>query len=337
MKEIANATTGQLSVIDGLAMQARALRLSINVNMWQLARVFIEAKELVPHGEWGGWLKENADVSERTAQDMMAAYRRFGGKAPFEGLSPTQTFKLLPLPEGSEERFMEEHDVQNMSTREIQEAVKKVREEAKAEIDRAKEETLAWANQKIELARTEAQNERQARLDAEQRAMDAENRPPEIPKELTEELARSRETIARQKEEVERLAYAGRESLEETRRLTGENAGLRRELQEQENMLQEQQEALNQAQEELLNLQSAQARGEEHHYTDDLTLDVFESAVREFIGVCARMPHMGATFSTMDNTTLNRYFQLVKTVESWADGARNAIATVNVGGGIIVD
>ena len=322
MKEIANATTGQLSVIDGLAMQARALRLSINVNMWQLARVFIEAKELVPHGEWGQWLKDNADVSERTAQDMMAAYRRFGGKAPFEGLTPTQTFKLLPLPEGSEERFMEEHDVQNMSTREIQEAVKKVREEARAE---------------IELARTEAQNERQARLDAEQRAMDAENRPPEIPKELTEELARSRETIARQKEEVERLAYAGRESLEETRRLTGENAGLRRELQEQENMLQEQQEALNQAQEELLNLQSAQARGEEHHYTDDLTLDVFESAVREFIGVCARMPHMGATFSTMDNTTLNRYFQLVKTVESWADGARNAIATVNVGGGIIVD
>lgn len=322
MKEIANATTGQLSVIDGLAMQARALRLSINVNMWQLARVFIEAKELVPHGEWGQWLKDNADVSERTAQDMMAAYRRFGGKTPFEGLTPTQTFKLLPLPEGSEERFMEEHDVQNMSTREIQEAVKKVREEARAE---------------IELARTEAQNERQARLDAEQRAMDAENRPPEIPKELTEELARSRETIARQKEEVERLAYAGRESLEETRRLTGENAGLRRELQEQENMLQEQQEALNQAQEELLNLQSAQARGEEHHYTDDLTLDVFESAVREFIGVCARMPHMGATFSTMDNTTLNRYFQLVKTVESWADGARNAIATVNVGGGIIVD
>lgn len=322
MKEIANATTGQLSVIDGLAMQARALRLSINVNMWQLARVFIEAKELVPHGEWGQWLKDNADVSERTAQDMMAAYRRFGGKAPFEGLTPTQTFKLLPLPEGSEERFMEEHDVQNMSTREIQEAVKKVREEARAE---------------IELARTEAQNERQARLDAEQRAMDAENRPPEIPKELTEELARSRETIARQKEEVERLAYAGRESLEETRRLTGENAGLRRELQEQENMLQEQQEALNQAQEELLNLQSAQARGEEHHYTDDLTLDVFESAVREFIGVCARMPHMGATFSTMDNTTLNRYFQLVKTVESWVDGARNAIATVNVGGGIVVD
>ena len=313
MNEIANATTGKLSVIDGLAMQARALRLSINVNMWQLARVFIEAKELVPHGEWGKWLKENADVGERTAQDMMAAYKRFGGRAPFEGLTPTQTFKLLPLPEGTEEQFMAEHDVQSMSTREIQEAVKQARAEAQAEIDR----------------------ERQARMDAEQRAMDAESRTPEIPKELTDELERSRETIARQREEVERLAEVGRESLEEQRRLSGENAGLRRDMEEQEKMLREQQEALNQAQEELLNMQSAQARGEDHVYSDELTLDVFESAVREFIGTCARMPHMGTTFSMMDNTTLNRYFQLVKTIEGWADGARNAIMTVT--GGVVVE
>ena len=50
-------------------------------------------------------------------------------------------------------------------------------------------------------------------------------------------------------------------------------------------LLREQQEALTQAQEELLNLQSAQKRGEDHSYTDELTLDVFESAVREFVGL----------------------------------------------------
>lgn len=313
MNEIANATTGQLSAIDGLAMQARALRMSINMNMWALARVFIEAKELVAHGEWGNWLKENADVSERTAQDMMAAYRRFGNVPRLADIGQTKAFKLLPLPEGTEDSFLAEHDVNSMSTREIQEAVKQARAEAQAEIDR----------------------ERQARLDAEQRAMDAENRTPEIPKELTEELARNRETIERQREEVERLAEVGRESLETQRKLSGENAGLRQELKEQEEMLREQQDALNQAQEELLNMQSAQNRGEEHNYSDELTLDVFESAVREFIGICARMPHMGTTFSAMDNTTLNRYFQLVKTVESWADGARNAIMTVT--GGVVIE
>lgn len=138
MNEIANATTTkELSSIDSLAMQARALRLSINVNMWQLARVFIEAKELVPHGEWQDWLKENADVSVRTAEDMIASYKRFGGRAQFEGLSPSKTFKLLPLPSGTEDQFMQDHDVSSMSTREVQEAVKKVREESMAAIEAA--------------------------------------------------------------------------------------------------------------------------------------------------------------------------------------------------------
>ena len=106
MSEIANARTGQeISEIDELAMQARALRLSINVNMWQLARVFIEAKKLVPHGEWDSWLKENADVGKRTAEDMMAAYRRFGSNPSFANLGQTKTFKLLPLPEGAEEKL----------------------------------------------------------------------------------------------------------------------------------------------------------------------------------------------------------------------------------------
>lgn len=313
MNEIANATTGQISAIDGLAMQARALRMSINMNMWALARVFIEAKELVPHGEWGNWLKENADVSERTAQDMMAAYRRFGNVPRLADIGQTKAFKLLPLPEGAEDIFLAEHDVNSMSTREIQEAVKQARAEAQAEIDR----------------------ERQARLDAEQRAMDAENRTPEIPQELTDELNSSRERDKEQRAEIERLAEIGNSSLAEQRRLASENSSLRQELKEQEEMLREQQDALNQAQEELLNMQSAQNRGEEHSYSDELTLDVFESAVREFIGICARMPHMGTTFSTMDNTTLNRYFQLVKTVESWADGARNAIMTVT--GGVVIE
>ncbi len=64
-------------------------------------------------------------------------------------------------------------------------------------------------------------------------------------------------------------------------------------------------------------------------------MDVFSAAVREFIGTCAQMPHMAATFSRMDNEAVNRYFQLLKTVESWADGARTALETVN--GGIVIE
>lgn len=309
MNDLANATTGkELRAIDGLAMQARALRLSIDMNMWQLARVFVEAKELVPHGEWGKWLEENADVSEKTAQDMMAAWKRFGGKPQFANLGRAKTFKLLPLPAGTEEAFLEEHDVANMSTRQIQEAVKQARAEAQAKIDAA-----------------------------EARVRELEEREPEIPQELSEELARRREEAFRQRAEIERMTQTAKDSLAEAVQLRKDKMQLERDLREQEELLQEQQEALNRAQDELLNIQSAQARGDaEHAHGDELTLDVFAAAVREFVGMCARMPYMGGTFSVMALPQRNRYGELLQTVEGWCEQSRRALESVAVEGGILV-
>lgn len=304
MDTLANTKQNSLSVIDGLAAQARALRLSINVNMWQLAKVFLEAKELVPHGEWEAWLSDNADVSVRTAQDMIAAYKRFGGKPQFEGLGQAKTFKLLPLPIGAEEQFMQEHDVSAMTTREVQEAVKKAREEAQAEIDK----------------------ERNARIAAEKRAAEAENKPPQIPPELANELQASRETIAQQKEEVARLSAIGTESLEEQKRLTKQNADLQREVQEANDLLAEQQEDLNRAQQELLNAQSAIAKGDaERVPANQLTADAFASAVRTFIGTVARMPQMRMTFAGMTQNEKQEYSELLETVEKWANDSRKAL------------
>lgn len=314
MTELANTETKEISVLDGLAMQARTLRMNINMNMWQLARVFTEAKEIIPHGQFGKWVEENADVSERTAQDMMAAYKRFGGKPQFEGLGQAKTFKLLPLPAGTEEKFMEEHDVSAMTTREVQEAVKKAREEAQAEIDR----------------------ERKARMEAERRAEEAESRPPEIPPELTDELAKSRETIAQQRTEVERLAAVGTEALAEQRRLSMENADLQREIQERDDLLAEQQEDINRAQRELLNVQSAIAKGDaERVPADQLTPDAFASAVRAFIGTVARLPHMRMVFASMPYDQKQEYSVLLETVEKWAEDSRKALDATMIDGTVI--
>lgn len=167
MEARANTLARETSpTLEGLAMQARALRTSINLNMWQLARVFIEAKELVPHGEWGAWLNENAEVGVRTAEDMISAYKRFGQMPQLENLSKTKIFRMLPLPEGTEDSFLEKNDVENMSTREIKEAVKKAREEAQAEIYR----------------------ERRLREAAEARIGELEAREPEVPEQILMEL-----------------------------------------------------------------------------------------------------------------------------------------------------
>ena len=311
MTELANARTTEIGMKEQLGMQLRAYRMNVDLNLWQMARVLVEAKDkkIVPQGEWRAWLTEYANMGLRSAQDLMAAYRRFEGKLPLEEINRSKVFKLLPLPEEAEEQFLAEHDVREMSTREIQEAVKAAREEALEEAE----------------ARVKA---------AEERARAAEEREPDIPPELLAELERSRQGLDEARAGMAEYAEMARQAAGAQAKAERERDEARAEMAEQDELLKEQQDALNRAQEELLNMKSAQARGEEHVYKDELTLDVFESAVREFIGICARMPHMGSSFCGMDNATINRYFQLVKTVESWAEGARNAIMTVS--GGVVV-
>ena len=295
--------TGALSVRDNLTLQARAYCHNISFNMLQLGRVFTEAKEVIPHGEFEDWVRENTDLSLRTAQNMMAAYKRFGGMKEIEGVSQSNMFRLLRLPEGAEEDFLKEHDAKSMTAREVEEAVKRTRNEMIAEVAR----------------------ERQLRFDAEKRAEKAAKNA-DIPEEVTDELRSKDETIKRQRQELDRLADMNKESIEERRRLESENELLRREADEREEMLGEQQEELNRTQAELLNAQSAMAKGDaERMPADRLTSEVFAGAVRSFLGAVARMPQMKKAFAAMDAGEWNEYDTLLATVEKWAKDSRKAL------------
>ena len=78
---------------------------------------------MLPHGEWGKWLKEEVSYSQRTAEHLMRINRQFGPKiaSPGEGLSnsnPVSNFSysqaviLLGIPAEEREEFMACHDVE---------------------------------------------------------------------------------------------------------------------------------------------------------------------------------------------------------------------------------
>lgn len=183
-----------------------------------------------------------------------------------------------------------------MSTRQLDEAIRKQKQEA-----------LKEARQEVQ---GELEKERTARIAAEQRAKAAESRPPEVTKELSDKL---------------------RSHKEQMERLTRENSILKQEIRERDEELEEQQADYNRAQEELLNIKSQVAKGDaERVPTDQLTVDAFASAVRAFIGACARMPHMSATFSAMSQIDKNEYDELLRTVEAWAKDSRKALDSVLV-------
>ena len=312
MEELAaNTENTSLSALTHLGEQARMYSNAVMMNLFQLGRVLIEARNLCPKGEWGPWLRKHTDMGERSAQNIMGIYRRFGNRPAFAEIDKAKLFSMLSLPEGTEEQFLDQHDVNEMTSREVTAAVKKAREEARAE------------------AQAEIDKANRAREEAERRAEEAERRPAELPEDVAE-------TLRQQEATIEQLQTVGKDAIEESTRLQRENTRMRQEIKEQGELLQETQEQYNRAQEELLNAQSALARGDaERTPTSELTLEAFDSAVHSFLGAVTLMPHMRRTFGKMGSDEREGYDQLLLAVESWAKGAREALDTFSGEGSYI--
>ena len=305
MDEISVHRGSDLSILDGLAKEAQYFARNAVENMIQLGRVLTEAKPLVKHGEWESWIGENAGCSVRYAQMFMQVYERFGQNPALGQVKErNKVFKLLALPKGQVEAFLRENDVSSMTGREVEEAVRKVREEMNAELRR----------------------EREMRQAAEEKAS-AGN----VPEEVLAKLKDQEAFIAKQQEELTRAAESGKIALDENQRLRKENSRLQDEIAEQEELINDTQTQYDQMRNELITLQSTAAKGDaERIPADELTAENFAAAVRQFVGSCARMPHMARTFATMSLSERSTYEELLCTVESWAQGARKALEAINV-------
>lgn len=118
----------------------------------EIGRRLEEAKAMLPHGEWGAWLKRELDYSQSTAQNFMRVFREYGDsqQSLFGGATKSQTFgnltyskalRLLAIPDEDErEKFAVENDVEHMTIRELNEALK-ARDAAQEEAAAAQEET----------------------------------------------------------------------------------------------------------------------------------------------------------------------------------------------------
>ena len=276
MNEIANTQTNAPARLNDLALQAQMFSRNACMNLLQLGRVLAEARPLIPYGQFEGWCLENAKMSMRTAEQYMQAYEEFGIDTKIAELGTSKIIKLLPMSEEEREKLLAENDVSSMSTRQLDAAIRAQRESLLAE------------------ARAEVQAANEAARAAEQRATEAENRPPEVPEELVDQLREKDRAILDQKQEIKRLANIGQAAITERQRVDRENNDLRRDLKERDEDMEALQADYNRMQEELLNLQSAQARGDaERLPADILTPDVFSAAVNTFVGTCCRLPQMG--------------------------------------------
>jgi len=152
------------SEINTLTKNAQSMALMYII---EIGRRLTEAKEILPHGEWLGWLKEKVNYSKSTANNFMKIFEGysadqfslFGTPANSQALGNlpyTKALQLLAIPEDEREEFAAEHDAENISTRELDRLIKE-RDEALREAERAAEigEALGEAEEELKAARTE--------------------------------------------------------------------------------------------------------------------------------------------------------------------------------------
>ena len=102
-----------------------------------IGNCLIEAKSMLLHGEWLPWLNSKVGYSEKTAQNFMRLAREFSNPQALADLGATKALALLALPTEERERFLEDHNVIDMTTRQLEQAIKE-RDEAQKAAEQAK-------------------------------------------------------------------------------------------------------------------------------------------------------------------------------------------------------
>jgi len=108
LAEIANTVNAEHNELEAMLKAALKNSMARAVNIGGL---LTEAKELAGHGNWGAWLKNNCQFSERTAQNYMrvfASYPELSKSATVADLTYKQALNLLTEPKAKE---LEIHEI----------------------------------------------------------------------------------------------------------------------------------------------------------------------------------------------------------------------------------
>lgn len=107
----------------------------------EIGRLLFEAKAMVEPGGWGKYIEEELPFSQSWANNYMKLYTEFGSdqtslfgdSQTYMNLRPSQALEIIRLPEGEREEFMQTHDVESMSSRQLKAAIDELKE-AKADL-----------------------------------------------------------------------------------------------------------------------------------------------------------------------------------------------------------
>ena len=193
----------------------------------EIGRRLTEAKELLQHGEWIPWLEKETEFSTSSASRYMKLFEEYGAAQqglfgpesnfPTLGnLSVSKALLLLAVPEEERENFANEVKADQISTKELEDALRE-RDEAKKKAETLsnqvedmaagnrrllkEKQTLEEKAKKAEGDLLKRENELKA---AEVQIKDLQNRPVEVAVQKDEEAEKRAEALQREVEALQK-------------------------------------------------------------------------------------------------------------------------------------
>ena len=168
-----------------VAAEIRTFTASMLNSVIEIGRRLCEAKEMLPHGQFVKWIEENTGYGKSTAYNFMKLYMEYGDQQGnlFGAVSNFQTFgnltyskalALLAVPAEEREEFVKENNVEDMSARELQDAIRE-RDAARLEAQAARADAEA-AEESRQIMQRELDLQRNQKAMAEERAEEAEHK-----------------------------------------------------------------------------------------------------------------------------------------------------------------
>lgn len=228
----------EMRTLTVVAAEINALTANMLCGVIEIGRRMCEAKQMVPYGTFGDWIKENTGYSSSTANNFMRLYKEYGDRqsnlfgAETESqtigkLSYTKALALLSVPENERESFAQEVNAEHISTRELEQAIRE-RDEARKELNEEREagegaamkiadlqSALEKANEEAGKAIEKAEQCEDELEKAEKRIRELQDKPVDV---AVQTVDASEEQIKKAKEEA--IAEAEKEKKKLMRELT---------------------------------------------------------------------------------------------------------------------
>ncbi len=209
-----NAVVNLVQIAADINAIKNQVKETVYIATCRIGEKLLLAKGAVGHGNWGKWLAENVDYSERTAQNIITIYKNFnntemklfGSEPDPELLAQLNQTQLLALSSVKDEdkrnTFMEEHkeELPDMSKRELEKALRELenekaaREEMEEEIVNLRNELVNGDNEELEELK-----DKYRKLQQELIATDAKH------DKATRETKRYQDLFAEAQEEIKQL------------------------------------------------------------------------------------------------------------------------------------